>query len=237
LPTPALLPETPKTAGGLSAIVIGDGTRIPAWVTDLVSFRRWARSDQFPDHGRFSYLNGELWVDPDMEQLFSHNQVKAEMVFVLMGIVKRHSLGRFFPDRVFLSHPSTGLSTEPDGVFASWGTLRQKRLRLIRGVEEGFVELEGTPDMILEVVSTKSVRKDTTILRDLYWKTGVSEYWLVDARRNPPQFDVLRHTARSYVAARKQGQWVKSRVFDRSFRLAQETDRLGNPQYNLTVRQ
>src|SRR5256885_8764701 len=52
-------------------------------------------------------------------------------------------------------------------------------------MEEGYLELEGTPDMVLEVVSESSVQKDTKRLRQLYWQAGIREYWLVDARREP----------------------------------------------------
>ena len=31
-----------------------DQVSVPEWVTDLASFRRWARSDEFPETGRIS---------------------------------------------------------------------------------------------------------------------------------------------------------------------------------------
>lgn len=69
-----LLPESNWQPSPVSAIVIGDKTRIPSWVKDLESFRRWARSDEYPEHGWFSFLHGVFWVDLSMEQLFTHNQ-------------------------------------------------------------------------------------------------------------------------------------------------------------------
>ena len=52
-----------------------DKVRIPG-ITDLEAFRRWARSDQFPERGRFAFLRDEVWVDLSMEQAFTHNRVK-----------------------------------------------------------------------------------------------------------------------------------------------------------------
>jgi Uma2 family endonuclease len=210
--------------------------RIPAWVNDLESYRRWARSAEFPERGRYAYLDGEMWVDPSMEQVFSHNQVKGELAFTIMAVNKNRTLGRFFPDRISLSHPGAGLSADPDGVFALRETFRSGRLRLIEGIEEGFVELEGTPDMALEIVSTGSVRKDTVVLRDLYWRADIPECWLVDARGRSPRFDILRHTPKGYVAARRQGGWLHSRVFGEDFRLTRGTDPLGQPLFALLVR-
>jgi Uma2 family endonuclease len=90
--------------------------------------------------------------------------------------------------------------------------------------------------MALEVVSRSSVQKDTVVLRDAYWKAGVREYWLVDARKEPLQFDILRRTAKGFAATRKQGGWMKSAVFGKSFRLTQQTNALGHPEYTLAVR-
>jgi Uma2 family endonuclease len=90
--------------------------------------------------------------------------------------------------------------------------------------------------MVLEVISNGSVRKDTVILRQAYWEAGVQEYWLVDARKQPLTFDILRHTAKGYVATRKQGGWLRSPVFGKSFRLTQGTDFLGQPSFTLEVR-
>jgi Uma2 family endonuclease len=100
----------------------------------------------------------------------------------------------------------------------------------------GYVGVEGAPDLVLEIISSGSVRKDTERLRQLYWQAGVREYWLVDARDEPLRLDILRHTARGYTATRKQGGWVKSAVLGKAFRLTSQSDTLGHPQFNLEVR-
>lgn len=218
----------------MSTFVVSDEVRIPDWVmTDLESFRRWARSGEYPERGWVSYLNGEIWVDMNMEQLFTHNQVKTRNTVVLGGLVEEEDLGYFFADRVLLSNPAAELSTEPDGTFVSYEAIESGKVRLIERADEGPVELEGSPDMVLEVVSRHSVRKDTVVLRELYWRAGIPEYWLVDVRREPIRFDILRRNGRSYVKSRPQGGWIKSHVFGRWFKLEVTRDRLGNPQYSL----
>jgi Uma2 family endonuclease len=219
----------------MSTIVLQESIRIPDFVVDLASFRDWARSGEFPQRGHFSHLNGELWVDLMPEQLFTHNQVKGEFAIVLGGMLKSVRLGRYFHDRTLVTNNEAGLSTEPDGTFVSYEALKQNRVRLVEGVH-GFVELEGTPDMVLEVISPTSVEKDTVVLRDLYWQAGILEYWLVDARGERLQFDVLRRRRDGYVETRKQAGWVKSPVFGKSFRLTSASDELGNPEYTLSMR-
>jgi hypothetical protein len=90
--------------------------------------------------------------------------------------------------------------------------------------------------MALEVVSARSVQKDTVMLRELYWRAGVTEYWLVNPLGDRLAFDILRHTAKGYAPAPAAAGWVKSAVFRRSFRLTQRDNGAGLPEYRLDVR-
>lgn len=209
---------------------------VPGWVVDIQSFRRWTDTDDFPDKGRIWWLCGEVWIDMSKEQIFTHLAVKNEFACVLTGLVKTGKLGLFIPDGVLLSNFAGDISGNPDATFLSTATLRSDRIRLIEGKDEGYTELQGEPDMVLEVVSTSSVKKDTVILRQAYWEAGVREYWLVDARKEPLQFDILLHTAKGFVATRKQRGWLKSAVFGKSFHFSQQRDALGYPEYTLAVR-
>jgi Uma2 family endonuclease len=83
--------------------------------------------------------------------------------------------------------------------------------------------------MVLEIVSHSSVHKDNVRLRQAYWEAGIREFWVVDVRSDPLSFSILRHTARGYVTARKQGDWIKSAVFGKSFRLTRGTGRSSHP--------
>jgi Uma2 family endonuclease len=219
----------------MSTIVIADQVRIPSWVNDLESFRRWSQSRDYPERGWVSFLNGEIWVDMSLEQLFFFNRVKTQFTIVLGGLVESEELGCFFSDRVLLSNESANLSTEPDGTFCSFAAIEDKRVKLVEGLEEGHVEIEGAPDMVLEVVSKYSVRKDTKILRNLYWRAGIAEYWLVDARKSSVQFDILTWTERGYSATRRRQGWLKSKLFGRSFLLETKPDRMGHPQFFLRL--
>jgi Uma2 family endonuclease len=219
----------------MSTIVIADKGSIPDWVADLDSFRRWARSDDFPESGGFSFLDGEIWVDVGMEQLFSHNQVNVAFTFAIMGLLQQTRSGRFVADRMLLSHVAAELSTEPDGLYFHWSTVTSGRLKLIEGADEGCVELLGIPDMVLEVVSRSSVRKDTSVLRDLYCRAGIPEYWLVDARGQNPSFEILKHSPDGYHATEPTERGIYSSVFDRSFRLVKQSDPLGHPEFCVEI--
>lgn len=219
-------------------IVIADiDVTIPDFIRDLASFRRWARSDDFPEKGRFAYLNGKLWMDPSMEAGFSHNAVKTEVSAVLSQIVKQEALGRYFSDGMLLSNAEAGLSTIPDGVFVSFERFRRREVRRVSSADQDFVELVGAPDMVLEVVSRSSEEKDTSELPELYYRAGIPEYWLIDARGERLRFDIYRRGPTAYTLPRRQAEGrVKSLVLGRTFRLTRSFDRAGDPTFTLEIR-
>jgi Uma2 family endonuclease len=219
----------------VTLVIESDQVSVPSWVKDLETFRRWADSDDFPENGRICFLDGEVWIDMSKEQIFTHLAVKSEFNIVVGGLVKAGQLGFYIPDGLMLSNVDVGFAAKPDATFVSTASL-QDRVRLIEGRVEGYVEVEGAPDMVLEVVSTSSVRKDTEVLRKAYWQAGIPEYWLVDARPDPLTFDILKHGPRGYRATPKKDGWMKSGVFGRSFRLTRQAGPGGHPQYALEVR-
>jgi Uma2 family endonuclease len=217
----------------MNDIVIEERVRIPEWVQDFESFRRWARSDEFPERGRFSHLAGQLWVDLGLER-FAHNQLKGVIAIVVGGLVVQQGRGHFFQDGMRLTHVGAELSTEPDGMFVSHEALDSGRVLLEEG--DDALEVMGTPDMVLEVISPTSVEKDTVVLRKLYWEAGVTEYWLVDSREKTRTFDVLRYGKKGYVAGRKQSGWVNSPIFGKAFRLSEEADQHDLTEFHLEIR-
>jgi Uma2 family endonuclease len=221
----------------MATVIYDDASiRIPAWVVDLASFRRWTDSEEFPEEGRIYYLQGEVWVDMSREQLYTHNLVKTELTMVLSKLVKVNRWGLFFSDGARLTNVPADLSAVPDGVFLSDEALDAGRVRLVEGRDAGFTEIEGAPDLVIEVVSDSSVDKDTEWQPRAYWEAGIREYWLIDARKGPLKFDIFRHTAKGFVTTRKQGGWVKSAVLGHTFRLTQSADPRGRPECTLEVR-
>jgi Uma2 family endonuclease len=214
-------------------MIEGDEVAVPSWVSDLESFRRWSDDDDFPEKGRISYLRGEVWVDMSKEQLFTHNDLKSEITAVLKTLVKTEHSGRYFGDGAFVSNEEADISNQPDGMYVSFQSIQEGSVRIIDGRHEGFVELEGAPDMVLEVVSNSSVKKDKQVLREAYAVAGIREYWLVDARKGALSFDLLRLSRGRYVAARKQAGWTRSSVFERWFRLREAQGPDGYPEFSL----
>ena len=132
---------------------------IPDGINELAAFRRWAHSDEFPEKGQIYYLDGNLWVDKSREQIFTHNQVTSEFFCVLTGIEKKTNSGIFFSNGLLLTNEPANLSCGPDGTYVLNQSFELESVRLVPGAHGGFDEMEGTPDLVLEVISDSSERK------------------------------------------------------------------------------
>lgn len=211
--------------------------RIPASALTLAGFRAWATSDDFPEHIRAAFIEGEIFIEMSNEELEAHVAVKGEISRVLMNLNRETQLGKFYVDGVLISNEDASVSNNPDASFFTFESLRSGRLRLVpKAGEEGrYKELEGTPDWVLEVVSDSSVQKDTARLRQAYHRAGIGEYWLIDARGEEIHFQILHHRKNGYAAAPVRDGWQRSRIFRRSFRLERQRNVVGLWEYTLHV--
>ena len=202
-----------------------DPLRIPASARALDGFRRWARSPEFPETGRIDYLAGELEVEMSPEDLYTHGAPKTEIAATLQELIARSGRGAVFVDRARVTMPEAGeagLSAEPDVTVVLWETLDSGRVREVPAAGGGagrYVELQGPPDLIVEIVSDASVRKDRERLPTLYAEAGVPELWLVDARGAAVDFQIHRLAGSSYEQTARQDDWLVSPLLGRKVRL------------------
>jgi Uma2 family endonuclease len=205
-------------------------------IASLASFRAWAGDNDLPEKAKLCYYQGEVFVDMGTEQIFSHVDVKTEIITVLRVLVRQSKSGRMWGEGFLVTNAAAELSCNPDAVFVSNESFTSKRVKMVAGKEGGFVELVGSTDMVLEVVSDSSEKKDNQTLFEAYYEAGVSEYWLVDARGTEVEFHIYKRGAKKFTATKKQDGWVKSAVFGKSFRLARGSDANGNPEFTLEVK-
>jgi Uma2 family endonuclease len=210
---------------------------VPFWVTDLDSFRTWVHSGELPEKLKVHFINGHVRMDI-MGEAFSHNRVKLAVTFTLETLTRAEKSGLVFVDGMLLTNDAAELGCEPDAMFVSADSLACGRVTFTQGETTGALatEVVGSPDMVMESVSPSSVVKDTEWLMSRYHEAGVSEYWLIDARREgEPEFTIYRRAAKEFVAVRKSRGWLKSAVFGKSFRLVR-TEQFGMTDYVLEVK-
>lgn len=235
-PAPTVKAAAP-TSGSIEFITTGQVIRIPEAAWNLAGFRRWATSENFPDRGRVSFIGGEILIDMSPEELSTHSVVKVEVARVIANLNVRHDWGMFFGDGTLLSNNMAELSTEPDGTFVTYKSIRAGRVRLVpRDDPDQYMEVEGTPDWVVEILSKHSVRKDTKLLMEKYHRAKIPEYWLIDALGKKVKFTVLLHKPSGYERVPIRNGWQRSRVFGRNFRLERKKNRVGFWQYTLHVK-
>jgi len=219
-----------------TSILIEDQIVIPA-IADLAGFRSWASSEGFPETGRIDYVRGQIEVEMSPEDLYTHGSPKVELLVVIGTRVRARQLGELYTDRSRISCPDADLSAEPDIVFVSNEALESDRVRLIPkafGGLDRYVEMEGAPDLIVEIISDSSQRKDTARLPAAYWQAGVREYWLVDARTEDLLFRIHQRGDSEYEPAPMDSEGFQySTVLDCAYRLERTRNRFGRLQYTL----
>lgn len=213
----------------------GDRVSVPATSLRHSGFRAWVKSSEFPERVRATYASGQVFVEMSPEATETHNKVKSAITATLVQLVQSERLGEAYSDGTLFTNVGAAVSTEPDFLFASWEAFEAGRLQLIEKANRGddYIELEGTPDLIVEIVSDSSEKKDLVTLREHYYAAGVPEYWIIDARGDTVRFQVLSRTDESYVAVAEAAQPQPSRVFGRTFRIARARNRAGRWDYRL----
>ncbi len=121
----------------------------------------------FPEDKRYEIIDGEVSLAPSPDKI--HQDISRNLEFILWEFVKKNDLGLVYyaPFDVVLSEIDI---VQPDLIFVS------KERKLI--VTEK--NIQGAPDMVIEILSPSSQYKDKVIKAELYKKFGVREYWLID---------------------------------------------------------
>jgi Uma2 family endonuclease len=220
----------------VGAINFENQLRIPADVFDLRGFRAWAHSEDFPQSGKISFIDSQIEIDMSPEELSSHNTVKFDLYVDFGTLVRRHKLGRAYADGALLVNEIAGIAGEPDLMFCTWDTIQSERV-IFASRRKGSarrIEVRGTPDLVAEIVSDSSVRKDTILLRKAYYEAGIPEYWLIDARGATVKFQILVRGRSGYVAVKPDSDgYLRSRILSCQVRLIRERDQVGCASYRL----
>jgi Uma2 family endonuclease len=221
------------------AVIFEDQLSIPADVHDLERFRAWCHSPAFPERGRIDFVAGDIEVDMSPEDLYTHGATKTAISAALHSLVVDAELGAVFSDRTRIISPEANLSAEPDVVLVFWRTLEQGRVREVpatSGKLGRYVELEGAPDLVVEILSDSSMRKDTHRLPPLYAKAGIPELWLADARGDELVLDCKTLDAGDYRSVDRDTEGWFISMLDRSFRLVRHRVRDTRWRYSLEHR-
>ena len=223
----------------MATVLLEEQIEIPT-IGDLADFRRWALSEDFPERGRIDYIAGKIEVDMSPEDLFTHGTLKTAVASEINDRVKEVDLGHILIAETRISNVPADLSAEPDVVVITYQAFDDGRTRLVpkaTGEEGRYVEVEGGPDLIVEIVSDSSVQKDTQRLPVAYYQAGVREYWLIDARGEELSFQLLRRGSAAFepTPADADG-YQRSEVLNANYRLDRSRHQRGHWVYQLRLK-
>ena len=119
------------------------------------------------DTKRYELIEGELIVV--LSPTTYHQRISGNLEYILREFVRRYNLGYIYdaPCDVVLSEENV---LQPDILF-----ITKERSEII--TEEN---IQGPPDLVIEILSSSTAERDRTHKRTLYARYGVREYWIVD---------------------------------------------------------
>ena len=120
-----------------------------------------------PDEERWELIDGELFRMPSPN--ITHQRTSRRLLLLMAPFVEDRDLGEVFdaPMDVVLSDSDV---VEPDLLFIS-----SERMGIITRLN-----VQGAPDLVVEIHSPSTAQRDLTAKRELYARHGVREYWPID---------------------------------------------------------
>ncbi|NJN65422.1 MAG: Uma2 family endonuclease [Chloroflexaceae bacterium] len=128
-------------------------------------FLAWSDEDTHAE-----WVNGEVIVF--MPPVTHHQEIVGFLHWLVSAFASLFDLGRVFTAPFEMRHLPGYASREPDLLFVS-------REHLHRLTPE---RLDGPADLVVEVVSPSSAKRDRQEKRDEYERAAVREYWAIDPR-------------------------------------------------------
>ena len=123
-----------------------------------------------PEDKRYEIIEGELIMVP--APISHHQDVSKSLFLRLNNYVESENLGKVYyaPIDVVLSNENI---VQPDILF-----IFKQRLSII--TEKN---IQGAPDLVIEIISPLTREKDSLLKRKIYGKFGVKEFWLVNMEK------------------------------------------------------
>lgn len=118
------------------------------------------------DNNRYEILHGELYMVPAPST--DHQGVSRNLEFLIWNFVKEKGLGTVFDAPVDVVFDDDEV-LQPDIIF-------------IASERQGIISknaIQGSPDLVVEIVSPGSAFYDTVEKKEIYRRYGVKEYWLL----------------------------------------------------------
>lgn len=146
---------------------------------------------------RHELLDGEIVMVPSPTPY--HQRISVNLGHIIWDFVHKHQIGVIY--------------TAPlDVVFSEWDVAQPDILFITKERLEIITEenIQGAPDLIIEILSPKTAERDRTYKRTLYARHGVKEYWIVDPETKTIEVAALTERGLKTVQIYKAGETLSS---------------------------
>ena len=161
----------------------------------------WTYEDylKLEDDNRYEVINGRLYEMPAPTPW--HQKISARIFLIISKFLKEGEL-YYSPIDVVLSED---MVLQPDIVYIS-----KENLGII-----GEKAIMGAPDLVVEIVSPSTTRRDTVVKKGIYEDFSVKEYWIVYPGEKAMEVWALNESGKYELCsfAEKEGK-VKSKVLE-----------------------
>jgi len=166
---------------------------------------KWTYEDwlRLPSDGyRYEVLNGELYMTPP--PTVRHQFASVNLFSDLRNFVQERNLGYVLYAPCGVDLPTQPVPVQPDIFF-----IRAERREII-----GEEYVEGTPDLVVEVLSPSNWLYDRREKFQAYREAGVPEYWIVDYRARTIEVFFLEGGVYVLLGQYGPGEAARSRVLE-----------------------
>ncbi len=130
----------------------------------------------------YEIIEGVKFMAPSADSWHNNVVVKLAMIIGMHAAVNK--LGLVFTDSLDVHFPDGNLF-KPDFMFIS-----AANSKIV--VDNKHSTIHGVPDMVAEIFSRSTMKRDMTIKKDIYERNGVKEYWTIDPWREAIDVYILR---------------------------------------------
>lgn len=130
----------------------------------------------------YEIIGGEKLMAPSPG--WGHVNVTANLVKIIGNYVSINRLGVVAADNFDVHFPDGSLF-KPDFIFV--GADKAEKF-----FQSKNTTLHGVPDMVAEIFSRSTIKRDVGIKKDTYEQNGVREYWMIDPWRETVEVYLLR---------------------------------------------
>ena len=146
----------------------------PTVPNDKISYEKFL--DWNGEEGWFEWVDGEVikMSNPSLR----HQQLSRFLTSILQFWAEAKKIGEIIPAPFQIKFDFRPSGRQPDIMFIASENLYRLQKQYV----------DGTADLIIEIVSPESLARNTQEKFEEYEKAGVKEYWIIDYRRRTANF-------------------------------------------------